>query len=412
MRAIFINHYHPQARHIGAVRLREFAQALAARGHQIVLLTGPVGAPAPIDPVIPARLAADLASHDWSRPFTLSCPHNALPGLDALRSGRLPRPLRMVMIGGLYLATGGVFPDWTAATQPLWPVLAKEFQPQITWGTFGNTDAWTIARGIARASACPWGMDIKDCWTAFMPRPLRAIVAAKFQDAAAKTALSQGHLDDTGAWFPGQGAIIHSGLPRHLVEAGAAPLARLPWRIVLSGGTYCAEQLASIVTAVRQWRQAAGPDGADAIFTYAGGDHREVAAAAAALDGIMAVEIHPFLPLEGLFALQREAAVNLYVKNAAAPDWFHHKVFELFATGRPAASLPPDGAEAQALAARLGARLLGARDAAGLEKILAECWASRRADPDSIDRTALAGFCWDAQAEKLEQVLGEAASCG
>ncbi|WP_096700113.1 hypothetical protein [Magnetospirillum sp. 15-1] len=39
MRAVFVSHLHPETNHVGAVRVREFAQAMARRGHRIVLLT-------------------------------------------------------------------------------------------------------------------------------------------------------------------------------------------------------------------------------------------------------------------------------------------------------------------------------------------------------------------------------------
>ena len=42
MRAVLINHCHPDTPHICGVRLREFAASLAARGHQVVLLTTPL----------------------------------------------------------------------------------------------------------------------------------------------------------------------------------------------------------------------------------------------------------------------------------------------------------------------------------------------------------------------------------
>ncbi|MEQ8194342.1 MAG: hypothetical protein RIB59_07620, partial [Rhodospirillales bacterium] len=72
MRAVFVNHCHPDCPHVCGTRAREFASALAERGHQIVLLTETLK---PDDPAPdPVDFNAALAAHDWSRPFVLACP--------------------------------------------------------------------------------------------------------------------------------------------------------------------------------------------------------------------------------------------------------------------------------------------------------------------------------------------------
>ena len=50
MRAVFINYCHPDTRHVCAVRLREFANALSQQGNRIVLLTATQGKDDPAPP--------------------------------------------------------------------------------------------------------------------------------------------------------------------------------------------------------------------------------------------------------------------------------------------------------------------------------------------------------------------------
>ena len=147
-------------------------------GVQVVLLT------AALDGAPPERgadgLAERLADHDWAQPFHLACYPKPSRALDLLRGGGIPWPLRQVCTGGYYLATGGMFTDWREGSRPFWPVLAKTFRPDTVWGVFGNTDAWVIARAIARIANCPWVADVKGHWSTFIPTPLRALLARRF----------------------------------------------------------------------------------------------------------------------------------------------------------------------------------------------------------------------------------------
>ena len=58
MKLVLVNHCHPDRPHVCALRMREFARALARKGHQVVLLTGTLDdAPSPLVPSgIPAAL--------------------------------------------------------------------------------------------------------------------------------------------------------------------------------------------------------------------------------------------------------------------------------------------------------------------------------------------------------------------
>lgn len=390
MRLVFVNHLHPDEPLVGATRLREFALAMARRGHQVVVLTavrdGGEGDS-------PEGLVGRLARHDWSRPLFAAARLQSWPVLDSLRRGGLPRPLRVAIIAGLYLGRGGVFPDWGDGAAPLLPVLAREFRPRATWGTFGNTEAWIIARHLARLAGCPWVMDVKDKWDTFIPGPLRGLLAWRFGDAAAMTSLAGSYLDHVRHRFTCPGAVVYSGVPASMLTACAEGGAEA--RLTLAGSTYSAATLDAVIEGIRAW---AGPE---VTFTYAGADHARVAEAARVLN--CRLDIRRQVPLEELAALQRRSFANLYCC-VGDHDRFHHKLFELLCADRPIICLPPDGPEAARIAARTGGDLTGCVGPAELAAALAAAW-KRRCRSGNADRNRLAEFGWDGQAVILERVL-------
>ena len=69
MKAIFVNHCHPEKQHVCATRMKYFSYGMAARGHKILLLTEALdstNSDKNIDDVV-----RSLESHDWSGPFVL-----------------------------------------------------------------------------------------------------------------------------------------------------------------------------------------------------------------------------------------------------------------------------------------------------------------------------------------------------
>lgn len=403
MHIVAVNHHHPQAPVIGAVRVARFAAALAERGHGVVLLTASLDPAEP--PADPADVAAALTVHDWRRPFLLACSPRPLPLLAAAREGRLPRPLRRLVLAGHYLRHGGVFTDWREGSAAYWPLLAEVFRPDVTWGTFGNTDAWAIAQGIARLSRCPWVMDIKDVWEAFVPRPVSGLVARRFADAAACTGLSQGHLDFSGKHFCLPKTAIYSGIPDELL-APVPP--SLPFRITITGSSY--GWLEGMMAGIRRFLDRLPEEARrEVVFTYAGGEHELVSREAAALEGRCGLDIRPFIPLADLAGLQRQAVLNLYGRMVGQPGWFHHKVFELLSANRPIAAFPSETSEAVEIVAACGGDLSLCPDSEALAQTLEQAWRCRGPQGTGVDRSVLAGYTWAAQAEKLEAVLTSAA---
>ncbi len=403
MRIVVVNHHHPQARAIGAVRMARFAEALTDRGHRVVLLTGPLDDADP--PLAPDAVADALAAHDWTRPFHLACPLHPLPLLAAAREGRLPRPPRWAVLGWHYLRHGGVFTDWTRGCRPYWPVLAEVFRPEVTWGTFGNTDAWAIARGIARLSDCPWAMDIKDSWNGFIPRPFRHLLAWRYDDAATCTGLSQGYLDRSGRWFRAPKTVVYSGIPAGLLDA-PRPVAP-PFRITVTGSTY--GHLDVMIDGIRRFLDHV-PE-SQIVFTYAGREHEAAARRTQGLAGHCTLDIRPYVALDELAALQREAFVNVYGRAMDQPDIFHHKLFELLCADRPIACVPTEMPEAVTIAADLNADFTRCENADALATRLERAWRERH-HPGTVDHRALAFHTWAAQAERLETALAAAVAGG
>ncbi|EME69340.1 hypothetical protein H261_14030 [Paramagnetospirillum caucaseum] len=390
MRLALVNHLHPDSPLVGAARLREFAHALARRGHHVVLLTEAIAGREGDEP---ATLVARLAEHDWTRPLMVSTRARRVPLLDALRQGRLPRPLRALVIAGLYLARGGVFPDWSLGVAPLLPVLAGHFRPQAVWGTFGNTDAWIIARSLARRAGCPWVMDVKDKWDVFIPAPLRAYLAWRFNDAARLTALARSYLDHVRPRFSCPGTVIYSGVSQALLDQPAHGAAED--RLTLSGSTYSPATLSAVMAGI------AGAVRPGTIFTYAGTDHRQVAEAARSLP--CAVDIRGQLPQDELVALQRPSFANLYCC-IGDHDRFHSKLIELLCVGRPILCLPPDGPEADSIARQVTGDFTGCATPEDLARALSQAW-DRRQAPVPADGERLAAYGWDGQAALLEEVF-------
>ena len=80
MKAVFINHCHPDINHVCGVRAGRFAEIMAVRGHKIMLLTETLADKN--DSFPPPELERRLAAHDWRQPFQLSC----LPSGDLTQS--------------------------------------------------------------------------------------------------------------------------------------------------------------------------------------------------------------------------------------------------------------------------------------------------------------------------------------
>lgn len=387
--------------HVCALRARCFAEAMAGRGHQVVLLTETLPGGGATQP---DSLASALADHDWSRPFSTAVKPVRDRMLDAVRDGRLPWGVRQGVIAYRYAKDGGLFSDWRKAARPYIETIAQAFEPDVVWATFGNTDTWNIAQDLATLATCPWVGDIKDNWRNFIPAGFRRRLADRYRDMAHLTAFSEGQLHEANPWFDQEKTVLYSGFNEGLL-GGSEPAPETEFRIVLTGSIYHEENLAALVRAVSRWIGTADDIGAREIaFVYAGNEKHRVERLTLPLDGTCRREIHGFLPLEALYGLQRSASVNLYVR-MPGEFIFHHKLFELLAAGQPAACFPEETDEALRLVADVGGTFHSCGNEAAMRQALDDALSGTSDRPD-VDR--LRRYSWAGQAVILERVLGTA----
>lgn len=393
MRAVFVNHCHPEKPHVCAVRMREFARAMAGRGHQVVLLTETLSEEERGQ--CPEVLAGRLAEHDWSAPFRLDIAPAGYERLSQARRGELPGQAGKALLSMHYLFYGGVHRDWQEGVRRCLPVLAESFQPDVVWATFGNATSWQIARDIAGESACPWVADMKDHWQSFIPAVLRRPLASRYGDAAAFTAFSDDHVATIREWFRRPGQVVYSGIDPALYPEQALPAQT----ITLTGAVYDEADLTVLIdgieAAVREMEAAARQE---VRFYYAGYDADMVRAQTARLEKLIAVDIREQQPLGAWLEVLSGAAVNCYVKSNRT---FHHKIFDLAGAGKPVLTVPPETDEARNIAVLAGVTLSGAVTAGEVAELV-QAALSKNSPDGPVDRAALS---WEQRAGILEDIL-------
>ena len=394
LRAVLVNHVHPDSKHVSALRMRSFAESLTAQGNEVVLLTETLNPTDAAKPV--SQVNHELINHDWSRPYVLACRPAPSLLLRRAREGDLIFGLRQGVLASAYLFRSGVFTDWLQGVLPYLPVLSKNFQPDIVWATFGNTDAWNIARRTAAESGCPWVADLKDNWGKFLPIGLARFIAKRYRDAAHMTVFSESHRDEANRWFGQDKTVIFSGF--NDVAGASLPKQADAFRILLTGSVYGEARLACFIGGLRAWLAAIPTN--NVIMSYAGNDGEQVARQASVLQGHCEVVIHDFLPYDDLLAAQKTASLNVYMHNSR--NLFQHKVLELLAAGRPIISVPGEGQEAIQIAARVGGCLLPCETEEqvfqALQKVSSQALPATNADK-------MNGFSWASQSEELADLF-------
>lgn len=402
MRIVIVNHCHPTTPHVCATRAREFAHALARRGHAVLLATET--REERDVPAAPEALRAAIAAHDWSTPFVVGFRPTGNALTARARKGKLGPLAGPAVLAWGYLANGTVFGDWVGGAGPFVPALAESFRPDVVWAVFGNTGAFAIGRAVAAAAGCPWVMDVKDNWARFVPQGLRRRVAARFADAAGATAFSRSHAAEVRRWFGRDADVVYSGLPGAFLATPGAPLPDR-FNVVLIGAVRPADALNVFMAGFARWfRTLDDRARAGVSLDYFGADGEIVRAAARAADSRLVVGDRGFRPLDELRAAQTAAAVNVYIRSAEVP--FHHKVFEMLAAGRPVLCVPGESSEAETIAAEAGLSIRAAPNPGTVESALAEFHGERR---PRRDVAGLKHYTWDEQAVPLEAALRHAA---
>lgn len=405
MRVVFINACHPDTPHVCGLRARSFADALAALGHQVLLVTEPSEQTGQITDL--ATLSHIIEDWNWTNPCRISTPMISGSSLPAIRSGRYPAILRQGRIALHYLRHSSVFEDWCTGTRPYLPVIAEAFKPDVVWAIFGHTGCWRLGQELARIAGCPWVADKKDPWASFVPAPFRRLIARRFDDAAHLTALSSGHLKMMRRWNANVPAtVIYSGIPKAFLPP--QPESRtdesIGRNIFLCGSIYDPEALKDIYAALALWLDTQSTHLAGEIsVSYAGADTDLFFDATDPLKGKCAIDSHGLVPRDDLHRLQGRAALNLHLY--FPPTLFHHKLFELFTAVRPILCYPGESDEAATLAESVGARLYRCREEEDLTATFEETLGTRARTGEFINTDILSSYSWEEQANTLETVL-------
>jgi len=399
MKAVFINHCHPQMPHVCGLRVSRFADALAARGHQIVLLTETY--PPDAAGMTADRLPKALEDHDWSHPFVLACAPVGHERIHQARQGGLSALRRKAVIAGAFLCHDGMFADWQTGAAAVLPTLVREFEPDVVWASFGNTDAWAIGRDLARRAGCPWVADMKDNWSAFLPTGLVRLMAHRFRDAAHMTVLSEGHCDEADRYFHGTKTVVYSGVERILDSR----LKDGSFRITFAGSIYDRARFQTLMSGVAGWLGTS--DRGDVVFQYAGNDEADARRLTDHMDDLMTRRFLGYLASDDLAALQAQSNVNIYVHNDRCI--LHHKALELIAAGRPILCLPEESAETRRLAGDAGGSLFAC---VGEDDVVAALDVIAAGGLPVPSRRDLEPFTWAARAQALIHVLDAAVTAG
>tara|TARA_Y100001936_G_C16086117_1_gene681876 strand:- start:3399 stop:4538 length:1140 start_codon:yes stop_codon:yes gene_type:complete len=373
--------------------MSEIAKHLSAAGDQTILFSGPLHIDDPGDD--PALVETRIETHDWSKPLYISGPLVRTPIRRAAREGKIVPPFRQVIIGATYLFWGGIFCDWRAGSSAFLTPVAKAFCPDLVYGTFGNTDAWYVARSLAVTAKCPWVADYKDPWNKFIPIGLRHNVASRFTDLAAMTVFSKAHGRDASAWFPGKKYVVYSGY-RAEPNTKKSTKKNDIFRVCLSGSVYDGDKVRLLLEGMIRTSLSQ-----KIVLFYAGNDGGVV-------DKIVEQENFPvefenlgYLDIAALVQLQASATVNVYIRNEES--LFQQKVIELLALGRPVMAIPGESAEASDIARKIGGELIGAKtpgEIAGALAVIGD-------DRTEIDQGRLQPYSWSCQTKKLRQIFSD-----
>lgn len=391
-RIVFVNHSSPARPDVSSLRMSRFARALAGRGARTLLLTAGGGADGIVTPLTEAESL--ITNQDGANPVHIACAPVPAPWIERARTGRLPSPLRQLVLAYSYARHGGVFPDWTGGAAAYLSTVATAFKPDIVIGTFGNTGTWSVAAALAGIAGVPWIADLKDNWGAFLPTGFAAITARRFAGMAHMTVYSDAHRAEADRWFVCAKTVVYSGfdhVPSHSAAVDGA-------RITLVGSIYDPAQVGLLIRALDVWRQAAGLTAV--TLAYAGNEGARVTEVARAQGLPITVDDRGRLGGDDLGSLLASSAANAYVVHA--PSLFQQKPLELLAAGRPVIAVPGEGGEVERLGRDIGGRLVTGGDAATLATALTEALASPMPDPRA---DVLARFTWDAQAAVLEHTV-------
>ena len=370
-------------------------------GHQIILLTKSLQDDEQQKSV--ESVAREMAVHNWSKPYLLSCVPAKNSVLRKQRKGLYSSLQSKSVVAFNYLVRSGVFADWVQGTRLYWQVLVSEFRPDIAWATFGNTDSLAIAQGIARTAKIPWVIDVKDGWKQFIPRPIHGLVARRFRDAAWITSNSEFSAAQARPWFRQAHTVVYSGVDLKLLSSDRSSNDGKRFKIVLSGGLYREPVLRKFLCGLQMWLDDLQPHyRSEVTVVYAGSDTEMFKRNSVGVESRCRVEVRGYLPFPKFCEIIRSASVNAYLW---LPATFHHKLIELLACNRPVIAFPGEHEESKAIARRVRGDL----NCCQTPEMLVGCLESIRKGEHrakwGVSSQALQHFTWDAQAKLVLQLF-------
>lgn len=404
MRCVFVSDMSPALGHVYGLRVISLARAMAAQGHQILVIA-PVVDPASSGESVQS-IATKIAAHDWSTPLLLELAPRDYPLLRLQRSQTAPALLRRLATAWMIAAEGGVHGDWAAAVRAAHPAILKAFTPDIVWANFGNLSNLVAGQQLARAAGVPWTIDFKDNFANYVPRGLHGVLQRRFANAAAFTSNAELHAGFAARWFAQPHEVIYSSVAPEMVAAPDSRPRSDRFLVTLIGSTYTDDFLTRFMRGFASWVAAGGAERRDAtLFHYAGAADSNVRAAIGRADLNCAASVERNVPHDRLAMLCHDAAVNCYIWSTFT---FHHKALELMACRRPLIAFPGEYAETKALAARVGGDLRVCADEAQLIATLDTVWDAWRAGAIPATDPDLSSVTWEAGAAQLERVLTKA----
>ena len=400
MKAIFVNHCHPEKQHVCATRIWHFACAMAVRGHKIILLTESLN---PNHSHISLTdLFKSIKVHDWSEPFVIPVVPVYDKTLTKLRNGELWYGLRQITILYRYLKEGGVFGNWRRGASAYFKFLEEMFDPDVIWSSFGNTDCWNIAQDLSWRLRCPWVGDLKDNWNNFLPSGLSTLVAKRYCDMREVTAFSQTHRTQIQRVFKKDSTVIYSGFPKTQVKC--MPLSFFN-RILITGSLYNFNKVKILIDGILQWIQIGAKRAQNLEVNYVGGDVELFHQATKALTPLCKTVCNRYLSIENLMDLQATAWVNAYIYNEKS--LFQHKTLELLAASRPVISVPGESAEFLSIVQSVGAKV---QICSSPQSVFLALENFNLNDSSKLDPEKMSEFSWESQVVKLEETLQSAST--
>ena len=278
--------------------------------------------------------------------------------------------------------------------------IAEDFKPDLIWATFSNTDAWNIAKDLAKISKVPWVGDFKDPWGFFIPAPFRNFLANYFDNCPALSTFSHFNSIDAQKWFTSPKTVIYSGFWQRDLDL-TYDLNEDTINISLTGGIYNDQSLNELLKGIKIWLEGLPQKERSKVYlTYAGNDTESVDRMTKQLKNLCHLNLLGFISIEELQKIHKNSIANLYIK---ANRTFHHKAIEILSAGRPIICYPEESSEVINLANATNINFYSCSTPENISQALSE--SLNTASNKVRENKALRELTWNFQARKLENLF-------